>query len=251
MADTTIIDDVREQFGPRFVPARLEAEAEARQFLNDHVGSMDAGQIVDLGRLFNRHEKAGRTRQDRFTPGFTGAIMAKLGNDAQRFNHVVAELWRSPMPNALDLLGQIYADRSIFPHAGSSLPSMLLYLRDSERFGICVNATMNGLRALTGIRYRALNREHYERFCTDLRAWREENGVAPQEADAILTNLMRAARAETDPPPITRALSLSAEEVAAACYLSVEQIDQWVEALHTGMKQAVFHGPPGTGQTFV
>jgi MoxR-like ATPase len=35
------------------------------------------------------------------------------------------------------------------------------------------------------------------------------------------------------------------------CFLEVEQEDQWVQALTTGMRQGVFHGPPGTGKTHV
>jgi MoxR-like ATPase len=249
-----VIQDVRTQFGPRFVPARLTAEANARQSIDDHLGNMDSERIVALGRLFNRHEKAGRDRYDRFTPGFTGAIMDKLGRDPERFNRMVTRLWREPITDAVATLGEIYANRSLFPHAGSSLPSFLLYLRDPERFGVCINATMRGLGLDTGAEYRANGRESYERFCSDLRGWRERYGVVPQEADAVLTAIMRGARPVNSPagtPVMADPHRLTIEEVATGCYLAVEQVDQWVEALTTGMRQAVFHGPPGTGKTHV
>jgi MoxR-like ATPase len=245
-----IIQNVREQFGPRFVPARKEAEETARQFINEHLGAMDSKRIVDLGRMFNRHEKAGQLRHDRFTPGFTGAIMDKLGRDPETFNRMVTRLWRDPIETSLATLGEIYANRPLFPHAGSSLPSFLLYLRDPEQFGICINATMRGL----GTDYRANSLASYQRFSADLRRWRENNGVEPQETDAVLTAIMREARPATVPaeqPIAPQHADTSTEEVAAGCYLAVEQIDQWVEALTTGMRQAVFHGPPGTGKTHV
>ncbi|GIJ51651.1 hypothetical protein Val02_85370 [Virgisporangium aliadipatigenens] len=243
-----IVAAVRAQFGPDFAAARLAAEEQVRTFLDAHLGSMDAEQIIAFGRLINCHGKAGRERYDRFTPGFTGAIMTRLGSDPNTFNDMVARLWREPIPDALATLGKIYADRSSFPHAGSSLPSFLLYLRDPDRFGICINATMLGLAHETDTRYNAKSGPAYEKFCADLRAWRQQHGVAPQEADAILTAVMRADRPSTEDelPP-----KASVEEVAEGCFLDVEQVDQWVEALTTGMRQGVFHGPPGTGKTHV
>ncbi|GLZ00698.1 AAA family ATPase [Actinoplanes sp. NBRC 103695] len=247
-----VIASVREQFGPGFVSGRIDAEDEARRFIEGHLGRMDAARIAELGRIFNRHEKLGRIRYDRFTPGFTGAIMDKLGRDPETFNRMTDLLWRPPIEESLTTLGQIFAYRPTFAHAGSSLPSYLLYLRDPVRFGVCINATMRGLHAITGNDYRANGRDAYERFCADLRHWRETNDVAPQEADAILTTVMRRdVPLKTEPalPPTGR--RLTTEEVATRCYLPVEQVDQWVEALTTGMRQAVFHGPPGTGKTFV
>ncbi|MEU4689121.1 AAA family ATPase [Actinoplanes sp. NPDC023714] len=251
MPDTAeVVATVRENFGPEFVTARLAAEERTRAFLDEHAGTMDAERIIALGRLINEHGKLGRVRYDRFTPGFTGAIMSKLGSDPGTFNTMTTRLWREPVEDAVATLGGIYADRSTFPHAGSSLPSFLLYLRDPERFGICVNATMLGLAHETGAHYQAKSLSGYESFSADLRAWRHRHGVAPQEADAILTAIMRAAKpaaVAVEKLPLT----VGIEGVAEGCFLGVEQVDQWVQALTTGMRQGVFHGPPGTGKTHV
>ncbi|GAA2716563.1 McrB family protein [Actinoplanes palleronii] len=243
-----VIAAVRAQFGPDFVTARLAAEQNVRTFLDTHLGVMDAGRIVALGRLINQHGMLGRERYDRFTPGFTGAIMSKLGSDPDTFNQKVTRLWRDPVPDALATLGEIYADRPSFAHAGSSLPSFLLYLRDPDRFGICVNATMLGLAHETGAVYHARSGAAYEKFCADLVTWRQQYQVTPQEADAILTAVMRANQPSAKPelPP-----TVGVEEVAEGCFIEVEQVDQWVKALTTGMRQGVFHGPPGTGKTHV
>jgi hypothetical protein len=131
-----IISDRRHAFGSRFVQSRRDAEDEARRFLNERLGFMSTEDIINLGRLFNEHEKAGQVRHDRFTPGFTGAIMAKLGRNPKRFNEYLLPLWRGTVEDALKMLGRMFADRSVLPGAGSSLPSFLLYLRDPERFGI-------------------------------------------------------------------------------------------------------------------
>ncbi len=251
-ATAEVITAVREQFGPEFVSARVAAEEQVRTFLDEHLGSMDSDQIITLGRLINQHGMLGRVRYDRFTPGFTGAIMRKLGSDPDVFNRMAIRLWTEPLDDALATLGEIYADRWKFAHAGSSLPSFLLYLRDPDRLGICVNATMLGLTHETGTVYNARSRAAYEKFCADLHDWRQQHGVAPQEADAILTAVMRADR--PSPAEASREklpFEARMEEVAEGCFLEVEQVDQWVQALTTGMRQAVFHGPPGTGKTHV
>jgi MoxR-like ATPase len=44
---------------------------------------------------------------------------------------------------------------------------------------------------------------------------------------------------------------LKVAQVASACYLPVETIEQWVDALQGSMRQGLFYGPPGTGKTHV
>ena len=189
---TEVLADVRSSFGDRVVPSRAEAEREAAALLDARAGEMTREDAFRLGELFNRHEKSGRVRQDRFLPGFAGATMQKVTEDLERFNLVVADLWTAPVDAALTRLGELYADRSQLPGAGSSLPSMLLYLRDPEQFAVCINATMNGLAAAYGGQFKAGSRQDYETFCAAIRDWRGRYGIAPQEADAVLTALWRA-----------------------------------------------------------
>jgi hypothetical protein len=201
---TPVLQELRAAYGERFVPARVEAEREAVGLLNARAGEFSREEANRLGQLFNRHEKAGRVRHDRFLPAFAGATMAKQTEDLERFNQVVADLWTAPIDVALTTLGQMYADRSVLPGAGSSLPSVLLYLRDPERFAVCINATTNGLSyALDTPRFRADSRASYEAFCTAMGAWRRSYGVAPQEADAVLADIWRAGRQDrpADPAP--------------------------------------------------
>jgi hypothetical protein len=75
---TEILADVRSAFGDRFVLSRVEAEREAAALLNARAGEMTREDAFKLGELFNRHEKSGRVRQDRFLPGFAGATVQKL-----------------------------------------------------------------------------------------------------------------------------------------------------------------------------
>jgi MoxR-like ATPase/uncharacterized protein (DUF2461 family) len=192
-----VLARVRDTFAEQFVSGRIEAEKAAVDLLNERAGELTREEATRLGQLFNTHVKAGQVRQDRFLPAFAGATIQKVTEDLERFNEVVADLWTATIDTALDTLGRMYADRSVLPGAGSSLPSMLLYLRDPERFGICINATMRGLAAALGpAPFRADSRASYEEFCRALRQWRDRYGIAPQEADAVLTDLWRETRGE-------------------------------------------------------
>jgi MoxR-like ATPase/uncharacterized protein (DUF2461 family) len=196
-----VLDRVRSRFGDRFVASRVEAEQAAAELLNQRAGDLGPAEAMRLGQLFNTHELGGQTRLDRFLPGFAGASMQKVTQDLERFNEVVADLWTAPEDTALESLGRIYADRSVLPGAGSSLPSMLLYLRDPDRFGVCLNATMRGLAEALGCPpFKADSRANYERFCEALREWRERYDVAPQEVDAVLTAVWRDTRAKRQAP---------------------------------------------------
>ncbi len=183
--------------GPTRRAGRVLGEQEAVALLDSRAGYLDRDEAMRLGQVFNTQEMAGRVRQDRFSPAFAGATMHKVTEDLDRFNDVVAELWTADIDTALDTLGGILGDRSLLPGAGSSLPSMLLYLRDPDRFGVCINATTRGLAAATRRSpFHADGRGEYERFCQSLAEWRTRYGVAPQEADAVLTALWRDARGE-------------------------------------------------------
>lgn len=188
----TALAETRQRFGERFVEGRLEAEQQARELLGTRAGSLSRDEARELLSLFNRHEKLGKVRLDRFSPAFAGATFNKVTADIDRFNEVVADLWTANDEDALETLGRMLADRTLLPGAGPSLPSMLLYLRDPARFAVCINATMSGLAYAEGVPVpSAQSRASYESFCERVAAWRGRYGVAAQEADAVLTALMR------------------------------------------------------------
>lgn len=222
-----VLKRVRDTFGERFVPGRVEAERAAAELLSAKAGDLTREEAIRLGQLFNTHEKAGQIRQDRFLPGFAGASIQRVTEDLERFNEVVADLWTAPIDTALETLGQMYADRSLLPGAGPSLPSMLLYLRDPERFGVCINATMRGLAAAVGhAPFRADSRAGYEEFCEELRQWRSAYGVAPQEVDAVLTALWR----QVPKPPSPDAAVFGDRPLRFLADLRENNNGDWMEA---------------------
>jgi len=215
---------------------------------------MSREQAIRFGELLNEHKKATVVRHDRFAPAFVGASLAKVTEDLETFNQRVELLWTGDDEAALRALDETLRNRTLFPGAGSSLPSVLMYLRDPDRYAVWITATINGLRQLTGdvSPSKSGGQESYLQFCEQVRRFREKYGLAPQEVDAILARPPLPPPSSPRPPAETAVVAdVSVEALAAACSLPVEEVEEWVSLLRGPKRQAVFYGPPGTGKTHV
>lgn len=173
---------------PERVTFRQRAEAEAKDFLDRFAGRMTAEQASELGRLFNADFR-GKEYQDRFKPAFHGATMNRIVEDIEAFNEWTRRLWDPDEEKALAALDEIVRERSAFPGAGRSYPTMLLYLRDPQKYAVWIPATIKGLNALTGYKSgsRGEGRSAYLKFCEGVLALTEDYGLEPQEVDIVLT----------------------------------------------------------------
>jgi hypothetical protein len=251
-----VIEERRAFFGDDFVAGRERAEADVRALLEASAGAMSRDEAVHLGELLNRHTRQHRQRKDRFTPAFGGAGMGTLTADLETFNERVGQLWRGEDTAALAVLDETVKNPSTFPGAGTSMPSVLMYLRDPQRYAIWMTATVNGLRALTGEppAPKSGGSKSYLRFCDRVREFREQYDVAPQELDALFARAAVIATTGSAPavPHVPGPVSdASLDGVAAACLLPEDDIEEWVGLLRGSKRQAVFYGPPGTGKTHV
>lgn len=181
----------RDDAGAGLVEARRAAENEARALLDRAAGEMTADEVGQLLTLFNADAYRGVSKRWRFTPGFGGAHARQLVRDLPRLNEALRGLWRGSPEEALDELDRIMIRRDL-PGAGRSFPSMLLYLRDRERFAVLGDAIATGLRNLTGRDFVSGNgRGPYLEFCRVVERVRDELSLAPQEADWILSAAAR------------------------------------------------------------
>jgi MoxR-like ATPase len=181
----------RADAGPGLVDARRAAEDEACALLDRTAGNMSAEDAAELLRLFNVDAYRGEPRRWRFVPGFSGGVAKQLLGNLGRLNDAVRGLWSGSIEDALDELDAIMKRRDL-PGAGRSFPSMLLYLRDRDRYAVLGNAIANGLRALTGENFSSANgRDAYVEFCAIAARVREELRLAPQELDWILAAASR------------------------------------------------------------
>jgi MoxR-like ATPase len=188
-----LVEAKRQDAGPGLVEARRAAEDEARAMLDGKAGAMTADEANDLLRLFNADAYRGEPRRWRFIPGFTGSLAQQLVRNLPRMNEALSRLWGGTLEEAMDELDTLMRRRDL-PGAGRSLPSMLLYLRDRDRYTVLTTATAKGLRTLTGQDFDGANdRDGYVAFCEVATRVRHELGLAPQEVDWILAAASRPA----------------------------------------------------------
>ena len=260
----------RAKYGPSLVPTREAAEQQARELLDRTAGHMTSAEAKELGRLFNTGEWAGTMRFNRFSPAFAGASMERVIEPLAAFNEATQQLWRAPIEDALAFTDEVLRSPAVFSGAGRSYPTMLLHLRDPTQFVIWLQITHRGLTALGRLSQsneRKAGIKRYRAYCDAALDFAREFELAPQEIDAVLAEAARAAkdqeavdRAEIaaliEEPPAELGESKSRrdvaiEEVAAGTYLPIERLEEWVAMLQGPKRQAIFHGPPGTGKTFV
>jgi MoxR-like ATPase len=140
----SVIDD----YGDAAIEVRRGAEDKARVLLDAAAGDMGETALRDLLRLFNLDSYKGKESKVRFSPAFVGATANRLVERLDDVNVWSALLWTGDEPSMLESLGRLLADHKLLPSAGTSFPSMLLYLRASERFAVWLQPTDRGLQRL-------------------------------------------------------------------------------------------------------
>lgn len=249
---------MRNRYGPTLVPTRRAAEDAARALLDAHAGAMTLEQAHDLGRLLNSGDWSGTPHYNRFSPAFVGASLNSLIEPIEHFNLWTSKLWTAPVADAIQMLGEVTADRKLFPGAGTSYPSALMYLRDRSKYAVQLRSTESGLKALDRGPASADDSSSYQAFCDAVSGFRHEFALEPQEVDAILAEASHQEQAGT-----AAAVQVAQEhgqaapqdpmaDACAATYLDAGVLEEWLELLTgTGKRQLVFYGPPGTGKTYI
>lgn len=191
-----VIDRVRARFGDEFVSGRTAGEDAARSLLDNRVGHMSAEEFVQLGSSFNRNVVQGKVRSNRFAPAFMGATINRLIEHLDLLNEWTRRIWGGTEEEALAAAGELITNTQALPGSGRSYPTMLLYLRDSERFAVWINATEQGLRILTDYpgRKRKDGLEGYLEFSRRCKELIDNYSLAPQEIDAILAHVVYQAK---------------------------------------------------------
>lgn len=203
---------MREEAGPQLVPVRRDAEAEARALLDEHAGHMSKEQVQTLARTLNRHWWGTGIRNNRFLPGLSTPLVDQMVKDIDHSNQIMFELWKADVERALELADRIFKDPSYLPGSGRSFPSMLLYLRDPQRFAIWFKRLDVGLRLVSGYpgHARSAGLPAYLEYCNHSKTVRETLGIEPEEMDAFLSAMEGAAKSqktqekiESETPTIT------------------------------------------------
>jgi hypothetical protein len=191
-----------EEYGEAGLETRRDAEDRARTLLDESGGKMSEQELRAMLALFNEDSHKGKLYQTRFSPAFVGATANGLVANLELLNDWTGKLWLDG-ESSVDAVGELLADHKLLPHAGTSYPTMLMYLRAAERFAIWLRPTDLGLQRLRPD-YQptrspgAGNLEDYLAFCAAATDFMRAHDIPPEMLDAVLA---AAARAEVEPEP--------------------------------------------------
>ncbi len=200
----TFIAEAITRYGDAGIETRREAEDKARMLLDAAAGKMDEPRLRELLKLFNADSHLGKRYQTRFSPAFVGATANGLAANLDRVNEWTERIWKEADPARP--LGELLDDRKLLPSAGTSYPTMLLYLREAERFAVWLQSTDRGLQRLRPS-YRpkrspgAGSLADYRAFCDAATGLMSDHGIPPELLDAVLAAAARAEIAAPEPPP--------------------------------------------------
>lgn len=178
-----------------FISVRKNAEDKARYLMKINLGHFDKNMLEYFLKLANtefvtrynkKYYKINET-STRFQRAFKGANAKNIIEHLDFFNDWSVRIWKEPESSLEGLLDLFWETRFI-PGAGTSLPTLLLYLRDPSQYNIWLPYTAQGLERLTGfvtgsvrsganyLRYNNLVNEKV----------RKKYDLQPQEVDFIL-----------------------------------------------------------------
>lgn len=244
---TAKIDQWRkESISPERVAARQEAEAEARALLEENLGRCDEEIVRRFFELASADIswRDGQPRRSRFAPAFVGASVNRMVEQLDRFNDWAARLWQAPDAGLDGLLDTFWQKRPI-AYAGTSLPTLILYLRDPSRYNIWVQPMAQGLEKMTGVVAGRETGTAYRRYNDAVNQVRQRYNLQPQELDVILLLAGREEAAEPPappPPPAGNFAGFAPDTFAFLAELRDNNTAEWMEQ-NRGRYQQVLREP--------
>jgi len=179
--------EVHEHCPPERVEHRRKAEEKAREYLEDHLGTFTPDEFREFLKMVNEDFYGGTTHGDRFSPAFSAVWVDDLLASLDAINEWSLQLWRATDSELTEVLGRFWSQKPV-RGAGMSLPTMLLYLRSPDAFGIRMGILDRGLRRLfPNVRLPREPGKSYDVFNALSQRFRRQYDLAPQAMDVVLT----------------------------------------------------------------
>lgn len=184
------------EYGDAAIETRRSAEDSARGLLDSEAGKMREARLRELLRHFNLDSYKGKESRTRFSPAFVGATANRLAENLKGVNRWTGRLWSGDEETSRAALEELLADRKLLPSSGTSYPSMLMYLRDAERFAVWLQPTDLGLQRLFPA-YRPArspgsgDASDYANFCGAATTLMRDYAIPPELLDAVLAAASR------------------------------------------------------------
>jgi len=175
---------------------RRQTEDQARKLLDEFAGNMTEEQVRKLFKLLNADFHNGKRNNTRFAPAFLGHTANGLIANLENFNSWTARAWNGEHDVSLIAVGEVLADRKALPSAGTSYPTMLMYLRSPETSAVWLRIIDRGLQRLTS--YKPTKNPgnggpaDYATFCQAAERLMADYNIPPELLDFLLAAAGRA-----------------------------------------------------------
>ncbi|MCA9701727.1 MAG: hypothetical protein KC431_29670, partial [Myxococcales bacterium] len=173
--------------------ARAHAHAEAHALCLSRIGHFSESDARRLFELFNSDHANGRPRVNRFSPAFVGSTANMMVENLEAFNRWSERLWKvaddqQALAAALTALWR----STELPGAGHSYPTVLLHVRDMQRYSPMMTGLLHGYRRLTGQRIRLSDGPAYLKYAVTVASIRDRFDIPDHAIDQVLSEVARA-----------------------------------------------------------
>ncbi len=196
-------------------------EEELKEYLDDNIGKMTAQEWVDFFKQLNLEKINGKETNQRFGLAFIGHNVQLMIEKVDELNHWSKKLWDANDKEISAVLNDFV--NSDIKGSGIGLPTVILYLRNSEKYNIMMKKMVKGLNRLVGENKYLKKIESYIEYNKALNDFKKQNDLLPPMLD-ILFSL-----GDDIFPPKGKILPL-------------------IETKHP--MNTILYGPPGTGKTY-
>lgn len=182
---------------------RARAIDAARILIRSKLGSLDAEDLRRLLGLFNHDFADGHDKNNRFATGLVGNNANLLLAQLPAVNTVIRDLWSADDTWIAGNLAELRRGGTI-PGGGWLFPTMILHVRDTERFLPLSESMAEGLAALDGGPVVSLRSGlGYLEYCKRIRALLVEYNISAHYSDILLwygQRLGQVGGSQTDEP---------------------------------------------------
>ncbi|MBI4640601.1 MAG: AAA family ATPase [Candidatus Tectomicrobia bacterium] len=262
----------KEKLPEERLQTRFMAEQEARELLEERVGYLTEDDLKKFSRLVNTDLKNGATQRSRLVRVYTGQHLERLIAHLGTFNLWAKQLFTDPEERLHEPLSTLLKG-DILPGLGKTAPTMILYLRNPDRYNIWTASMEKGLLRLLGGKRKGREHLHdYFAYNEEVNGLKEAFMLRSQEVDVILSQVARESgrrwtiklgrrkgEEEQKAYDSREEVSEASERYGQGGYtlemltrevFYPESFIREVEALLLEKRQVIFYGPPGTGKTF-
>ncbi len=218
----------RDHLPPARIEARQEGEARARSLLQSKVGQFDEDDLRQFLADLSADWYSGKARHDRFMPAFYGALVNRMVETLDAFNAWTERIWNAADAE-LDTLLDEFWKRLEVSGAGTSLPTGILYLRESDKYNVWLPVMSDGLGLASDFEPGKMRTARgYRAYNAALNDFRERYALPPQSLDVILWKAKRESQPQKPESAATTFPGFVKDTFVFLQELAANNSDEWM-----------------------